>query len=148
MDQIIGKVGLLKPLQQPQPGAAIESGTPQRALVADQAGSQWQQAVRVNLSSEAKAKLEEEGDIDFGESLNKNKAATAAGEDKDSTERLIEQLKDKIRELTERIALLNSKEDDASQDQAELLRAELAGLYAQLVNLVSEKLTNATAESV
>ncbi|WP_159820914.1 hypothetical protein [Colwellia sp. 20A7] len=84
------------------------------------------------------------------EALNTNPLAstenskTEEGEEKeDPLDQMIEELEEQIAELAQEIAQeiaqLNTN-DESSQEKAKILNAELAGLQAQLIELVSQKL--------
>lgn len=90
----------------------------------------------VTISQEAKDKQLEEVNSAALQKILK----TEEGEEKeDPLDQMIEELEEQIAELAQEIAQLNTN-DESSQEKAKILNAELAGLQAQLIELVSQKL--------
>ena len=102
------------------------------------ASTQNSKTDEVTISQEAKDKqLEEVNAVALQKILNTEE--NEEGVEESPLDQMIEELKEQIAELTQEIAKLNGN-DESSQEKAKLLNAELVGLQAQLVELVSQKL--------
>jgi chromosome segregation ATPase len=102
------------------------------------ASTQNSKTDEVTISQEAKDKqLEEVNTAALQKILNTAESEESAEES--PLDQMIEELEEQIVELTQEIAKLNGN-DESSQEKAKILNAELAGLQAQLVELISQKL--------
>lgn len=97
-------------------------------------------ASTVQLSAQAKESPSKVDDFQLGKILNRDIARATTANESDKTSQLIENLKEKIRAVTDRISELKGNEDETTEDQLKMLQAELASLNAQLLALVNEQL--------
>ncbi len=99
---------------------------------------------KVDISSEAKAKLAEEGSEkktrDAMQDLATSGRETTAAEEGTEIEKMIEELKEQVRELMLQLAQLKAKDDDASLAQQEALEAQIAALNSEILSLSGMKL--------
>jgi predicted ribosome quality control (RQC) complex YloA/Tae2 family protein len=93
----------------------------------------------VTISQEAKDKQLEEVNSTALQKILKTDESEESEEKEDPLDQMIEELEEQIAELAQEIAQLNTN-DESSQEKAKILNAELAGLQAQLIELVSQKL--------
>ncbi len=102
---------------------------------------------KVDISSEAKAKLAEEGSEkktrDAMQDLatsGREATATEEGTEIEEIEKMIEELKEQVRELMLQLAQLKAKDDDVSLAQQKALEAQIAALNSQILSLSGMKL--------
>ena len=102
---------------------------------------------KVDISSEAKAKVAEEGSKEkiqnaMQDLATRGREATAAeeGTEVEDIEKMIEELKEQVRELMQQLAKLQAKDDDASLVQQKALEAQIAALNSQIMSLAGMKL--------
>lgn len=92
------------------------------------------ESVKVTISFQAQGKLKQEQALKTTD----NNAAEES-QSKSAIDKLIDEIKEKIRKIQQEIAKLVAKGNEASLKQAEILRKELALLGAQLVELIGQK---------
>ena len=100
---------------------------------------------RVTISGEGREKLEQEGSKALHALASKpQEEAVADTDDKsDRLDKMIEDLKEKIREVQQEIAKLQGKEDEASIEQRKMLENQLNAYLGQLMALNEQKLEQA-----
>jgi hypothetical protein len=102
----------------------------------------------VTISAEGKARLEKDTESKTSATLHKVQEALTAGENSEtkSVDELIDELKEKIRDVMQQVALLRTKGDEASVEQAKSLEVELSTLNAQLMQLMTQKLESSKSK--
>lgn len=102
----------------------------------------------VTISAEGKARLENAPHSKTAATLHKGQEALMAEKNSEtkSVDELIDELKEKIRELMQQIALLRTKGDETSVEQAKSLEVELSTLNAQLMQLMTQKLESSKSK--
>lgn len=102
----------------------------------------------VTISAEGKARLENDTSSKASATLHKGQEALMAEKNSEvkSVDELMDELKEKIREVMQQIALLRTKGDEASVEQAKSLEVELSTLNAQLMQLMTQKLESSKSK--
>ncbi len=102
---------------------------------------------KLSISAEAKNMGTEESSKEINRKAFHELATKAQGEtavDKDSEaealERMIEELKEKIRDVTQQIATLEAQDNEAALEQQKALEVQLTVLNVQLMELMGQKI--------
>jgi len=103
------------------------------------------QTDKIAISKEGKEKqLEEAATATLQTIMDAGETEDSASIEESPIEAMITELQEKIAELTKEITQLSASGDEASQEKAKALGVRLAGLYSQLLELVSQKFESET----
>lgn len=95
----------------------------------------------VLISKEGKEKqLKESTTAALRKIMGEDKVDESSKAEAFSLEEMIAELQEKIAELTREVSKLRASGDESSLEKAKILDVELAGLNAQLIELISQKL--------
>lgn len=96
---------------------------------------------KVSISAEAAKKLLEESKAENIDATENSKPASIMELAEEIKQKTIEDLKERIKELAEELQNLKAQEDESSKEQAKLLQAQINSLNAQLLTILSNKVT-------
>ncbi len=107
------------------------SGTSAIARLQEDTLTISKEARTIALSDDDKAALQQ---------LGKSEETKTADSEEDDLDKMIKKLQEKIAKLQSEIAQLASKSDDASIEKVKAMEQEMTVLYAQLIELLTQKL--------